>query len=177
MKVLLIIGNQEIENIDIAINLFTKAMNIFQIIDGSGSGTEENALQLWVSISTILSGIAAGFGIYISFIVYRGQKRQNQKQLVIPLWEHMSKLNIIIPEAPNSKDIVTAVNTLELVAVSCKNKIVDQRIIRLIFKDLFIRFVVDIRACGVMDEFDGQNGVQLINNVPIVVEFYNNLLP
>ena len=66
----------------------------------------------------------------LSLKIDENQMVLSQRQLLIPLWNHMSVLNHINPEKPVEPDVIGPVNTLELVAVSCEGGMVDTQVSR-----------------------------------------------
>jgi len=127
------------------------------------------------AISTILSVIVAGLAIIISYIVFTGQKRLSQRQLIVPLWEYISSLSEIDPQNPITPDIIKAVNTLELVALTCEGGMVDKVVIKRTFSQQFIKFFDNINACKIIPGSEPKTGSDLLKENPATLAFYNEL--
>ena len=134
----------------------------------------ETGFQFWTNLSTILSGIGAIGAIVVAVIVYRGQQRSNQRQMIIPLWEYLANLNDIDPDAPITPNIIKAANTLELVALCCENDVVEEAIILRTFENKYAYFYDRIVRC---DTIAGLNktGKELLKENPATTVFYNKL--
>lgn len=128
------------------------------------------------AISTILSAITAGLAIIISYIVFKGQKRLSQRQLIVPLWEYISSLSEIDPQKPITPDIIKTINTLELIAITCEGGMIDKDVIKRTFSQQFIRQFDKINACKIIPGFVSKTGNDLLNENPATLAFYKELM-
>lgn len=128
------------------------------------------------AISTILSVIVAGLAIIISYIVFTGQKRLSQRQLIVPLWEYISSLSEIDPKRPITPDIIKTVNTLELISLTCEGGMVDKVVIKRTFSQQFIKLFDSINACKIIPGFGSKTGNDLLNENPATLAFYDELM-
>lgn len=126
-------------------------------------------------IAAIASAIAAFFAIIVSIITYRGQSQFARRQMIIPLWEYISSLNEIDPAAPIVPDILKALNTLEVVAASYENNIVDKKIIEGTFAEQFIKHYDNIAKCGQIAILQNRTGKGLLAESPYLHKLYNQL--
>jgi hypothetical protein len=110
----------------------------------------------------------------LSLKIHESQTLLSQRQLLIPLWNHMSVLNHIDPDQPIEPDVLKLVNTLELVAVSCEGGMVDTHVIKRIFRDLYMEFYEEIAAIKMLP---GRrvSGVTLLNENRAAMKFYKEL--
>jgi hypothetical protein len=106
--------------------------------------------------------------------IHENQMLLSQRQLLIPLWTHMSVLRHINPDNPIEPDVLQLVNTLELVAVSCEGGMVDAQVIKRVFRDLFMQFYEEINAVKMLP---GRkiSGPQLLNENRAAMKFYREL--
>lgn len=102
------------------------------------------------------------------------QRMLSQRQLIIPLWDYMSKLNDIDPENPVVLDVRNAVNTLELVAICCEGGMVDEQVIKRTFRDPFVQLYDAIAVCKEMPSLR-RNGIALLRENPAAMSFYEKL--
>lgn len=135
---------------------------------------DANTANTISAIGTALSAIAAFGSIVVAYIVFRNQKLLSQRQLIIPLWEHISSLSKIDPQAPIIPDVIKVVNTLELVALCCEGGMVDRQVIKRTFKDQFMEHYESIRKCGALKGL-GCDGEALLKQNRAAVQFYNSL--
>jgi len=133
------------------------------------------SLKNWVAISSIISGTAAAIGIIITIVLYRKQLKTSQKQIILPLWEYISKLREINSATPITPDVIDAINTLELIATLCTNGIIDEDIIIKSFKSQYIKHYDNIKNCGALPGLNNKTGLDLINENKNVKEFYKKL--
>ena len=135
----------------------------------------KTVLDNWTAIATILSAVAAGFAIYTSFTVYKGQKLLSQRQLIVPLWEYISSLSEINPQRPITPDIVKAINTLELIAITCEGKMIDKVVIKRTFSQQYIKHFDNIKACQIIPGLELKTGSDLLKENPATIAFYDEL--
>jgi hypothetical protein len=110
----------------------------------------------------------------LSLKIHENQTLLSQRQLLIPLWNHMSVLNHIDPNSPVEPDVLKSVNTLELVAVSCEGGMVDTQVIKRTFRDLFMRSYEEIQAIKMLP---GRkvSGATLLHENRAAMKFYKEL--
>ena len=133
-------------------------------------------LDNWTAIATMFSAITAGFAIYISIIVYKGQKVLSQRQLIVPLWEYISSLSEIDPKRPVTPDIIKAINTLELIAITCEGKMIDKIVIKRTFSQQYIKHFDNIKACQRIPGLEPKTGNDLLKENPATLTFYDELM-
>lgn len=63
------------------------------------------------------------------------------------MWEHLAKVKDIDTKNPNWNDVVVAMNTLELVAVTVEAGAVDEAVVRRSFGDRFVEMYRKIERC------------------------------
>ena len=126
------------------------------------------------AVGSLASGVAAIVGIYVAYKVHANQKLLAQRQLLLPLWEHMSALRRVDPTAPIVPDIINTVNTLELVALCCEGGMVDEKVILRTFRDQFILHYEDVENCPTMPSL-GKDGRKLLYENRAAVSFYMKL--
>jgi hypothetical protein len=97
-----------------------------------------------------------------------------QRAQIVPLWSYLSQLREIDPERPIVPHVVHAVSTLELVALCCEGKIVDQKVINRTFRKTFIETYQEIEACRRMESLN-KTGKELLNENNATVDLYNTL--
>lgn len=104
-------------------------------------------LEIITTFGVLLSALGTCFAIYITHIIYRNQKLLSQRQLLLPLWDHMSTLSSIDSNNPIIPDIIKVINTLELVALCCEGKMVDEVVIKRTFQAQFMMHYESIKDC------------------------------
>lgn len=102
------------------------------------------------------------------------QRTLSQRQLIIPLWEHMSNLNEIDPQKPVVPHVLKGVHTLELVALCCEGGMVDDRVIKRTFRDAFIQLYDAISRCPEMPELR-KSGPDILRENRAAMRFYEEL--
>ena len=127
------------------------------------------------AIGVILATITATTGIIISFIVYLGQKKLSKRQFIIPLWEHMTSLNDLNPSEIVIPHVIKTVNTLELIAISCEGKMIDEAIIIRSYAHQFVYNFETVQKCPTMPALNNKSGQDLLNECPAVIAFYNKI--
>ena len=103
------------------------------------------------------------------------QRALNQRQLLLPLWQYLAKLNDIDSKQPITPQVIETVNTLELVALCCEGGMVDKGIIKRTFRDGFMRHYQAINAC-VSVPGTNKTGSQLLAENRAAMAFYNELI-
>lgn len=127
------------------------------------------------AVGGALSGIGTAAAVFVSWMVYRGQRLLTQRQLLIPLWEYMSSLSEVNPQQPITPDVLKVVNTLELVALSCEGGMVDPAVIRRTFRNIFMKLYEQVDRCGELPGL-GKTGRDLLKENPAAMTFYHQLL-
>ncbi|MCG3767882.1 DUF4760 domain-containing protein [Vibrio cincinnatiensis] len=105
-------------------------------------------LEIITAIGAVLSGFAASAGIFVAYKVHQNQKLLSQRQLLLPLWDHMATLSEIAHKKPITSDVIKVVNTLELVALCCEGGMIDEQVIRRTFKEQFMQHFESIERCN-----------------------------
>ena len=136
----------------------------------------ETALAVITALGGLLAGIATVGAVVVSRRVAETQKQLAQRQLLLPLWDYMSKLNNIDHAVPNVPDVVNVVNTLELVALCVEGGMVDGQVIRRTFRDGFIERFEQVKACGVLPNMNGKSGSALLAENRAALDFYEELM-
>jgi hypothetical protein len=126
------------------------------------------------STGALLSGVAAIAAIFVAYKVHKSQKQLSQRQLIVPLWDHISSLRKFDPNNPVTEDAVKIVNTLELVAICCEGGMIDEKVILRTFNDQFLGHYESIKKCTLIP---GRNidGEQLLLENLATVEYYIKL--
>lgn len=129
--------------------------------------------RMIIAIATLLSAVSALLSATTAIISFRTTKKMSQRQIILPLWEHISKLSKIDPEHPICCDIVKNINALELVALCCESSIIDKNIIIRTFNEQFIDHFEKIKKCSNIG--DGRSGESLIKENRAAEQFYEEL--
>jgi hypothetical protein len=126
------------------------------------------------AVGTVISSIAVIIGIIVAFKVHKNQQLLAQRQLLLPLWDHMSSLNKINPISPITPDIIKAINTLELVSLCCEGGMIDENVIKRTFKNQFMMHYEDIGKCITIPDIP-YDGKDLLKQNRAATVFYNKL--
>lgn len=126
------------------------------------------------SIGAILSGIATTIAIIVAYRVHKNQKLLAQRQLLLPLWDHMATLSKIDHDKPVSPEVIKVVNTLELVALCCEGGMIDESVIRRTFKEQFMMHYEDVKKCRVIPGLS-EDGETLLKRNRAATQFYISL--
>lgn len=127
------------------------------------------------AVSTAFSVIAVIITAIIAWLVFQGQKKLSQRQLIIPLWKYLSNIREIDPEKPIASDVINLVNTLELVAICCEGGMVDEDVIRRTFSDGFIRHSDAILKINSKIPGLGKDGQTLFKENKSAYQFHKKL--
>lgn len=132
--------------------------------------TNETIIAIVSAVGALLSGTATAAAVYVSYHVQKNQKLLSQRQLLLPLWDHMASLSDIDPDKPVVPDIIKVVNTLELVALCCEGGMVDKTVIMRTFRDQYIKHYENIERCKKLPilEIDGKS-LLLQNRAAVVL--------
>lgn len=122
----------------------------------------------------VLSSFATIIAIFVAYKVHENQKLLSQRQLLLPLWNHMATLSKINSDTPVAPDVIKVVNTLELVALCCEGGMIDEKVIRRTFKDQFIMHYDDVKRCRSIPGLS-VDGEGLLKQNRAATEFYNSL--
>lgn len=130
---------------------------------------------------TFLGVVASGFSalaalraVQATMKVADMQKTLSQRQLIVPLWDHMSSLNDIDPANPVVADVLRAVNTLELVALCCEGGMVDDQVIKRTFRDPFVQLYDAIGRCPEIPSLR-KSGLEILRENRAAMQFYEVL--
>lgn len=126
------------------------------------------------SMGAMLSGLATTIAVVVAYKVHNNQKLLSQRQLLLPLWDHMATLSKIDANNPITPDIIKAVNTLELVALCCEGGMIDENVIRRTFREQFMMHYEDVRKCRNIPglPYDGE---ELLKQNRAATQFYISL--
>lgn len=124
-----------------------------------------DTLQVLSASGSFLAGTATLTGLFVAWRVHSSQKKLSQRQLIIPLWEHLTNLKNIDSEEPIIPDVINTVNTLELVALCYEGGMVDKAVIKRTFAQEFIRHYDSIDGCKKMNGLDKTGKMILQENV------------
>lgn len=136
----------------------------------------ETLLAIVTAVGGLLSGIATVRAVTVSRQVAETQKQLSQRQLLLPLWDYMTKLNNIDPTSPVVPDVVNVVNTLELVALCVEGGMVDPQVIRRTFRDGYIERFRQVKACQELKGMNGKTGTSLLEENRAALDFYEQLM-
>lgn len=131
-------------------------------------------IALAAATGTALAAISTTITIFVAYKVHKNQKLLAQRQLILPLWEHMASLSQINPKQPITPDIIKVINTLELVALCCEGGMVDDRIIKRTFSDQFMKHYESIESCPILPGLS-VDGKGLLKENRATTEYYNIL--
>ncbi|QHF50515.1 hypothetical protein [Pseudomonas sp. S49] len=126
------------------------------------------------AVGAFLSGTATAAAVYLSYHVQKNQKLLSQRQLLLPLWDHMASLSDINPDEPVVPDIIKVVNTLELVALCCEGGMVDKAVIMRTFRDQYMKHFEQIKRCKNLPLLN-IDGEALLQQNRAAVVFYTHL--
>lgn len=132
---------------------------------------DANLLSAIGSCGQVLAGVA---GVVTSVLIYRSQHRREQKVLIVPLWEHMSKICNIDPKNPCEPDVISAVNTMELIALCCEGGMVDEKVIKRTFREGYIETCDQIKGISNLKS-RGISGEDLLKENKALFRFYVKL--
>lgn len=107
--------------------------------------------------------------------IHEEQQKLSQRQLLVPLWQYMMSMKPIKPHDLVQPDVLLAINALELVALCCEGKMIDELVIKRTFRQIFIQQYEAIEDCGSMEYFDGKTGKQILHENPATQAFYRKL--
>ena len=119
-------------------------------------------LEVITTVGVLLSGLGTCFAIYVAYTIHKNQKTLSQRQLLLPLWDHMSTLSEINSDDPIIPDVIKVINTFELVALCCEGKMVDENVIKRTFKVPFMAHYESIKSCGTLKDMN-KTGEALLN--------------
>ena len=136
----------------------------------------KGTLDFLTMLSGLLSALALIGTVFVAWRVAKTQKLLTQRQLLIPLWEYMSRLDDIDPDPakPKGKQVQGTVNTLELVALCCEGGMVDESVIKRTFRDPFVHLYEVVDALPEMADLR-KSGRQLLRENPSAMAFYRKL--
>lgn len=135
---------------------------------------EKQTLDTLTALSAVLSAIAVTLTIFVMVWVAKTQKLLTQRQLLIPLWEYMSRLDDIDPKDFKPRQVQETVNTLELVALCCEGGMVDEAVIKRTFSAPFIHLYEVVQKIPETPELR-RSGVEMLRENPSAMAFYAKL--
>lgn len=145
------------------------------MLHGAPASTRMDSLVQFLGIvASGLSALAAFLAIRATIKIAEMQKTLSQRQLIIPLWDHMSSLNDIDPASPVVPHVLQAVNTLELVALCCEGGMVDDQVIKRTFRDPFMQLYDAIERCPEMSTIR-KSGQDILRENRAAMQFYEVL--
>ena len=130
------------------------------------------------AIAALFSGISAiiaATAIQQSIKIHQQQMLLAQRQLLLPLSDRLQELNDVNPNAPVWPDVIKAVNILELAAICWEGQLIDEDIIRRMFRRQYIEFYDKIRECRNPPENVERDGRQMLLECPAVGSLYKQL--
>lgn len=131
-------------------------------------------LEIITAVGALFSGAAASVGIFVAYKVHKNQQLLSQRQLLLPLWDHMATLSKIDPVAPITPDVIKVVNTLELVALCCEGGMIDEKVILRTFREQFMEHYESITNCTNIPGLH-INGKSLLKENRSATQFYRKL--
>ena len=99
----------------------------------------------------------------------------SQRQLLVPLWEHMTSVKEVDPANPSIADVLNGIHSLELEAVCCEGGMVDEGVIKRTFRDVFIKTYDQVASCPEMPSLR-RDGKALLRENPAAMRFYEVLM-
>jgi hypothetical protein len=105
------------------------------------------------------------------------QRLFEQRAHLLPLWQYMSSLSDINSLKPITPDVVSAVNTLEFIAVCCEAEVVDRAVVMRTFREKYIYFYDKIAKCGNLPGYTNptKNGEELLKENKAAQKLYGEL--
>lgn len=158
----------DFEHIILAMGTFASLLAAFAAYKAIGVSQE---------IATMQNAVAKNVGEMQSAVALQiadMQKTLSQRQLLIPLWDHITGLNSIDPADPRPVEVHQAVNTLELVALCCEGGMVDEKVIKRTFRGPFMKLYEAIGECPHMESLR-RSGKDLLHENPAAMKFYEKL--
>jgi hypothetical protein len=110
----------------------------------------------------------------IAKMVGETQKMLSQRQLLLPLWTYMTNLKRVDPANPLPGHVLDGVHALELIALCCEGGMVDERVIKRTFRDVFLNLYDQIESCGIVPSLD-RDGKAILKENPAAMAFYTKL--
>lgn len=127
------------------------------------------------AVSSRRAAKAAADSIAATKSIAETQRMLSQRQLLVPLWEHMTSVNEIDPSNPSVSDVREGIHALELVAVCCEGGMVDENVIKRTFRDVFIKTYDQISSCPEMPALR-RDGKAILRENPAAMRFYEVLM-
>lgn len=85
--------------------------------------------------------------VALSEAIHHQQILLSQRQLLLPLWDHLESIKDIKPDDPVGPDMVRMANKLELVALCWEGELIDILLIKRTFHDKYIYFYERLSGC------------------------------
>lgn len=153
-----------------------------QQLRGARVLAEGTQITDWLNaLGALLSGAATLLAVYFAYRailvsrdVHESQKLLSQRQLLLPLWQYLAELREIDHNKPIVAQVVRTVNTLELIALCCEAKAVDEQVIKRTFRDNFVRLFLAVEKVGVLDGL-GKDGKSILAENRAATKFFLKL--
>ena len=136
-------------------------------------------MGFWGIFQSVVAGISTLVAILAIYNTVQLQKQQmllEKRQFLLPLWKELQELDDINPISPVWKDVIKAVNVLELIAIACEGDFIDIAIIKRMYSRLFIDFYNRIEDCKNPPPEIFGDGKSMILACPAIINLYNELL-
>ncbi|WP_437589244.1 DUF4760 domain-containing protein [Sorangium sp. So ce1000] len=104
------------------------------------------------------------------------QKQLAQRQIVIQLWDRMTRLKPIDPKNPEPAMVHDALSTMELIGLCCEGGMVDASVIKRTFGPIFIRLCEMIKRCDAIPTLENKTGSELLLENRCAMAFYDELM-
>lgn len=135
-------------------------------------------METWIiieSIATAVSAFLAVVAICQTIRLHRKQMFLERRQLLLPIWKELKQLNEIDPSNPVWKDVIDAVNLLELLAVAWEGQLIDENIIRRMYSSLYIYTYESIIQCKNPPPNVAKDGKEMLYSSPSTMSLYEIL--
>lgn len=140
----------------------------------------------------VVASVSAGLGVLVSaaalissMFMHRSQRLLankihhqtqllSQRQLLLPLWQHLEDIRDINPNDPVWPDVVRAVNKLELVALLCEGEMVDRKVVVRTMREQYIVLYEKIEKCEPADGVVHKSGRELLRENRAAMKLYKD---
>lgn len=136
----------------------------------------ETQAQLLTTLATVVLAIMAVVSAIFAWKAAHDAKQLSRRQLLIPLWQYMTSMEVVKPSDLVEPDVKNAINALELVALCCEGGMIDEGVIKRTFKHIFISQYQAIESCPAMTFFGGKDGKGILLENPATQRFYKKLI-
>lgn len=146
-----------------------------------------NFWEILASVGAVAAALIAGLALVGTVILTKRQMELTktiheqqtllaQRQLLLPLWDHLIGLNDIDPNDPVWVDVIGVVNALELVAVCWEGQLIDENVIRRVFHQQYIDFYEKVVLCQNPPPSVRLNGREMMRASRAATRLYQRLL-